>query len=89
MKYRNLLMALPEDQLYSAATIATFAEEKRLVNLQPPGPKALGRQRIRIALARFAANQGFPATGDGLITLRGQAPTAAWYGWRWHAAVLS
>jgi hypothetical protein len=40
-------------------------------------------------MGRFSNNRDFPDEGDGMVTIRGQAPTPAWYGWRWLAALMT
>jgi hypothetical protein len=90
MAYKSLIEKLDEDTLYSPSLIARFAEEHGLL---PGGdtraPLQIKKQRIRIALGRFSNNHDFPDEGDGMVTIRGQAPTPGWYGWRWQAALIA
>lgn len=87
MKYKILIEMLDEDQIYTPATIAAFAEEKGFIQVQESARRRLEKQRIRIALGRFSNNHEFPDQGDGMVTIRGQAPTPGWFGWRWKAAL--
>jgi len=86
MKYKVLLDQLDEDELYTPATITAMAERIGFVKATEPNQRRLEKQRIRISLGRFSNNHGFPDAGDGMVTLRGQAPTPGWFGWRWKAA---
>ncbi len=88
MKYRKILQRLENDDLYTPAAIARFAVEAGLVKESRNEPKKLVLQRIRIAMGRFSNNHDFPDEGDGMVTLRGQAPTPGWFGWRWKAPLL-
>ena len=87
MKYGRILQTLNEDELYTPATIAMIALKSDLC--QPANTKEAKRtyQRIRIALGRFSNNHHFPDEGDGIVTIKGQAPTPGWFGWRWKAAM--
>jgi hypothetical protein len=87
MKYKSLIEMLDEDQLYTPATIAAFAESKGFIKTREAVVRRLEKQRIRIALGRFSNNHNFPDQGDGMVTIRGQAPTPGWFGWRWKAAL--
>jgi len=87
MKYRSIIEKLEADLLYTPASIAAFAEEANLLESTDPNRLKLAKQRIRIALGRFSNNRQFPDEGDGMVTLRGQAPTPGWFGWRWQAAI--
>ena len=87
MKYRKLIERLEEDELYTPATIAMFADELGFIRDGDEKSKRLDHQRIRIALGRFSNNHGFPDEGDGMVTIKGQSPTPGWFGWRWKAAV--
>lgn len=87
MKYRRLIEALDDHELYTPAMIAAYACEQGLVDGTDLVEQRKARQRIRIALGRFSNNHDFPDVGDGIVTLRGQAPTPAWYGWRWKSAL--
>lgn len=87
MKYKGIIERLEEDDLYTPATIAAFAEKIGFVKDQDQAQKRLAKQRIRIALGRFSNNHGFPDEGDGMVTIKGQSPTPGWFGWRWKAAL--
>ena len=88
-KYLFILDALEEDEVYSPALIARFAEAKGLLAdlLAEEPDKALVMQRIRIALAHLPRNHHFPDFGDKMVSLEGRAPTPGWYGWRWKEIV--
>ncbi len=88
MKYRKILLRLENDDLYTPAAIARFAVEVGLVKESRKEPKKLVLQRIRIAMGRFSNNHDFPDEGDGMVIIRGQAPTPGWFGWRWKAPLL-
>ena len=87
MKYKPLLESLEEDELYTPASIAAYAQKIEFITSTEPDQVRLEKQRIRIALGRFSNNHNFPDEGDGMVTLRGQAPTPGWFGWRWKAAI--
>ena len=87
MKYRNIIVKLDPNTLYTPATIAIFAEEFGFLDTSDFRRLRLAKQRIRIALGRFSNNRQFPDEGDGMVTIRGQAPTPGWFGWRWQEAV--
>lgn len=80
-KYDWLLRQLNEQQLYSAGTVAhtakAYFEARDFVH------------RIRIYMNRLVQLSAFPPAGDGLLCIRGQALTRAWYGWRWKALAQS
>ena len=78
---------LEEDDLYTPATIASFAEEQGLITADNLTQRRLEKQRMRISLGRFSNNHDFPDEGDGMVTIKGQAPTPGWFGWRWKAAL--
>lgn len=86
-KYAGLIKKLEEDEIYSPSTIADFAEQIGFIKTDDPEQHFLDRRRIRIAMGRFSNAHNFPDEGDGFITLRGQQPTPAWFGWRWMAAI--
>jgi hypothetical protein len=71
-RYTNLIHSLDDGKLYSSAMIARRS-----------GFGKKGKLRVRITMARYATKHEFPHEGDGFITLKGQAPTPAWFGWRW------
>ncbi|CAM2068602.1 hypothetical protein SCOR_24745 [Sulfidibacter corallicola] len=87
MKYNKIIEKLVEDELYTPATIAALGEALGMVDTSDPEKRKRDRQRIRIALGRFSNNHNFPDEGDGIVTLKGQAPTPGWFGWRWKAAL--
>ncbi|CAM2009501.1 hypothetical protein [Acanthopleuribacter pedis] len=87
MKYAVIIEQLDEDDLYTPATIADFAEEIGFIDSRDPERHRLERQRVRIAMGRFSNNHKFPDEGDGFVTLRGQPPIPAWFGWRWKNAI--
>ena len=87
-KYRRILEALDFDGLYTSAAIVRFAEEQGFVTQflqeEPDGPDVrLLKRRMRISFNRTRDLYGFPIEGDGLVTIKGQAPKPAWFGWRW------
>jgi len=86
MKYNKLLVLLGDDELYTPASIALFAVTCGFVEEGRADKMRMEKQRIRIALGRFSNNHAFPDEGDGMLRLPGQAPTPAWFGWRWKAA---
>lgn len=86
MKYNKIIEALDENTLYTPASIADFALEEGFITDRTKEARKNRRNRIRIALGRFSNNHQFPGSGDGMVTLEGQAPTPGWYGWRWQAA---
>ena len=90
-KYALVLWSLHDDELYTAATVANRAVALELVDASSEKRIELDRQRIRIAMGRYANNHEFPDNGDGNVRLRGQAPTPGWWGRRWkeHADPLT
>lgn len=87
MKYHALVKALVDETVYTPSTIAAFALQSGFIRESDPEACNLAKQRIRITLGRFSNNHHFPDGGDGRVTLRGQAPTPGWFGWRWKAAL--
>lgn len=87
MKYSSIIELLDEDQVYTPALIADFAESHGLIPPSNTEEGLLARRRVRIAMGRFSNNHRFPDEGDGFVTLRGQPPVPAWFGWRWKAAI--
>ncbi|CAM2009156.1 hypothetical protein [Acanthopleuribacter pedis] len=87
MKYSIIIEQLDEDEIYTPATIADFAEQIGYIDTSDPERYRLERQRVRIAMGRFSNNHRFPDEGDGFVTLRGQPPIPGWFGWRWKAAI--
>jgi len=83
-KYAAILWSLPDDELFSPATIAARAREIGLVGpAQDEARLKLLLQRIRISLGRLTHNHDFPRDGDGWVRVWGQGPIAGWCGWRW------
>ena len=87
MKYKNLIELLEDDVLYTPSTIAAMAEASGMLEVSEASDKRLAKQRIRITLGRFSNNHGFPDEGDGMVTVKGQAPTPGWFGWRWKGSL--
>ena len=90
MKYKHLIEALDDETLYTPSTIVLLAETLGFLGSRGEGDteeRKLEKRRIRIAMGRFSNNHDFPDEGDGFITLRGQSPTPAWFGWRWKEAL--
>jgi len=87
MKYRTILEKLADDQLYTPASIAGYALATGFIDSKDPDRIRLEKQRIRISMGRFSNNHDFPDEGDGMVTIKGQAPTPGWFGWRWKAAL--
>ena len=88
-KYTKIIAALEEDGLYTPSGIARFAEENGFLtddDLSSPEKKRLAMQRIRICFGRVSDNHKFPDEGDGMVTIRGQAPVPGWFGWRWQTS---
>lgn len=83
MKYVHLLNALDDFALYTAASIAAFADNHGFLDAEDPETRRLEKQRLRIAMGRRRSFRAFPDTGDGLFKEAGQPHTAAWFGWRW------
>lgn len=86
-KYEAILRSLEDGELYSPAKVARYAEEKGLIRGEDAKSLALERQRVRIAMGRWANLKEFPDDGDGLVCLKGQAPIPGWFGWRWKASL--
>lgn len=88
LKYKQVLDALNPTTLYTPGMIAKMAAERNLLPMDPKGSLEvrLTIQRVRIAMSRLCYNRQFPKHGDGIVTIHGQAPMPAWYGWRWQAA---
>ena len=78
MKYAHIIESLDDDELYSPATIARFAEANGLLPIVKHA-----RQQLKVAMGRLRAYHHFPNNGDGTIRLSGQCPFPGWYGWRW------
>ena len=89
-KYSSLLMALPDDEVHTPASIVNYAEKHLLEPFragQSKDDRRLIRQRIRITLGRLSNNHNFPDEGDGLVTLKRQSPTPGWFGERWRSTI--
>ena len=86
LKYRHIVALLEDNEVYTPATIANLAEA--LGQLDPCAPLRLAKQRVRITMGRYANNHDFPKEGDDRVTIRGQAPTPGWFGWRWKALAM-
>ena len=80
-KYIFIVSRLDDQTLYSPAKISHFAAS--YYSHLNPEVRRNRLQRIRITMARFATKHRFPHEGDGMVTIKGQAPTPGWYGWRW------
>lgn len=81
LKYAHIIAQLDPDTVYSSAMIAHFADfrgESRLVHSM--------RLNIRVSCNRLVQKRSFPKEGDGMVKLKGQAPTAGWKGSRWQEA---
>lgn len=91
-KYGSIIHHLNDHKAYTPASIVNFAIESGLIDLCMEEKKVdlqILKRRIRITLGRFANNHNFPDEGDGLVTLKGQAPVPGWMGWRWKEAYPS
>lgn len=75
-KHRAVIRDLEDDELYSPSQIA-----KR------PGVAGPDRTRLLRGLRRMSRLKKFPADGDGLVYIHGQAPITGWYGKRWKASL--
>lgn len=87
MKYADLLWALDRGEIYTPGTIAYFADESGYIEETDPEKRKNLLLRIRIAMGRLSNNRNMPDEGDGMVTIRGQAPTPGWYGWRWQQSI--
>ena len=69
--------------------IPRFAETHGLLPGDPQTPEEIfiAKRRIRIAMIRFTSLKSFRKDSDGMLGIEGQAPTPAWFGWRWIAAL--
>ena len=85
MKYDYVLRKLQDEELYSPASIAGFAEVHKLLTpfLDDETDARKAKRRMRLALGRLSNLHQFPDEGDGRVYLFGQAPIPGWYGWRW------
>ena len=81
MKYNLILERLDDYQIYTPATIASFAWENGL--LSDTAEPGLARKRVRIAMGCLCKYHEFPDRGDGQVMKRGQRPFPGWFGWRW------
>ena len=87
MKYRWILLALKDDELYTPSAIADLAMAMGAQKKHPKVPEKLLRLRIRVAMGRYGSNHGFPRRGDGLLRRSKQAYTPAWFGKRWKGEI--
>lgn len=71
-KYRAMIQSLADDALFSPASIAQRSEVT-----------AEDRLRLYLMLKRITSLHGFMEKGDGLLFIKGHAPTPGWYGRRW------
>jgi len=88
-KYALVLESLDPQKLYCPSLISDHA----IAHCIPPFEKdmpvedlLLLRQRIRITLGRLAHNAGFPESGDGIVSVKGQSGIRAYWGERWQNA---
>lgn len=89
MKYAHLLTALRDDVAYTPAKIVRHAAKQgEFASVQTEQVPVL-KTRIRIRLAHFARDRGFPKKGDQLVILPGQPAVPGWYGWRWKQAAAT
>jgi len=77
-KYAHILMALADHDLFTPAAIMLFAVEQKYIE-----DTFITRRRLRITMGKLSKNHEFPAKGDGIVTIPGQAPTIGWWGHRW------
>lgn len=88
LKYTSLLIDLMDDEVYSSASIVRLADQNGYFEDVMEADRSNFKKRVRLTLSRLATAREFPVFGDGHVILKGQAPTAGWYGWRWKYAVL-
>ena len=86
IKYKDLLNQLNQNSLFSSAGIARFGIEVGYYEGLTVDKRKKKMRQIYLALGRLAKSRNFPVFGDGIIRLDGQAPTPAWFGWRWQNA---
>lgn len=88
MKYAHFLAVLDDFTVYCPSSIVANGEKlgffqkglsSKMLRLQ--------KQRVRIALGRYSYKQNFPAGGDGLVLIKGQAPIPGWFGARWKSSL--
>lgn len=84
MYYKDLVLSLEDDRLYSASTIAQLAFEGEGINFKKARKPT--RVNLRHSLCLLARQADFPREGDGLVFQRGVAAASAWYGKRWKQA---
>ena len=77
--YGDILEALDDDHLYTAASIVMLARDHGLFAGKEPARVEM--QRVLILLRRQARSCGFPAEGDGQVS-----GMPAWLGRRWKDA---
>ncbi len=83
MKYDNVLLSLDDNDLYTPAAIVRHALQNGMIE-----DEKTAITRLRITLSRYSQNHEFPKAGDGLVTIKGQAPTPGWWGHRWKDSLL-
>ena len=88
MKYKQFLLILEDQEIYTPATIVRFGRSKQLFDpdLGEAASKKAGL-KIRHTLARLSTNRQFPHQGDGWVSIRGQPPLRGWFGWRWKETI--
>lgn len=88
MKYRHFIENLEDEVVYTPARIVKHGEFLGFFNkIHSTQKRRKEKLRIRHTLARFSVNHNFPIEGDGLVFIKGQAPTRGWKGKRWKAAL--
>ena len=87
MKYPHFIMTLEDDVVYTPGTVALLGQELGFLDDVPDSEKSDARMRVRHTLARYRVNHKFPIDGDGMVRVRGQAPTIGWKGGRWKEPV--
>ena len=84
LKYVWVLDKLQSDQLYSAGMIGRLAKYLGYFDDLPSDEaKRIAQRNLRQTMVRRANLHEFPDEGDGIVTIRGQAPCPGWFGWRW------
>lgn len=80
--YTAFIMSLEDETLYSPATIVNHA---KTIGLFPGGLKKEQEQiygkRVRQAMSRIIKE--LPKKADGLVKIRGQQHSRAWFGKSW------
>lgn len=83
MSYENIAKALDPHTLYSAASIASFAEKEGFIKARSQREVKAAKLRIKVSFNRLAHVRHFPKEGDGNVVIKGQAPITGWFGKRW------